>query len=110
MGGFTLYFTINGTGFAISIGSSANILAHYVYSWDGSVVRVYKNGNFVNSVNFSTFTNTVIGSTTNIGAVAANPTYRPLAQDFYLLRNYNRALTAAEILQNYNAVKTRFGL
>jgi hypothetical protein len=23
---------------------------------------------------------------------------------------YNRALTAAEILQNYNAVKTRFGL
>ena len=29
--------------------------------------------------------------------------------DFSLLRLYDRALTAAEVLQNYNAVKSRFG-
>ena len=30
--------------------------------------------------------------------------------NFYLAQIYNRALTAAEVTQNYNALKSRFGL
>ena len=33
-----------------------------------------------------------------------------MTETFYVNRVYNASLTAAEVLQNYNALKTRFGL
>ena len=51
-----------------------------------------------------------IGNTTNyrIGLNTSNG--EPLNGKIYSLTIYNRALTAQEILQNYNATKTRYGL
>ena len=61
-----------------------------------------------------------LGSVTNTGTVSANPigylgryngNYgQYVTGNISLIQLYNRALSASEILQNYNATKTRFGL
>jgi hypothetical protein len=49
---------------------------------------------------------------TNIGRnSAANGAYGDyLVGNIYISRMYNKALSASEITQNFNATKTRFGL
>jgi len=67
---------------------------------------------YINGVQDSIFASTVNGANTaktwGIGSRSVNSRcfkgYIPIAQ------MYNRALTAPEVLQNYNARKTRFGL
>jgi len=39
-----------------------------------------------------------------------NTTDYPFGGNIAITRIYNKALTAAEVLQNYNALKGRFGL
>jgi hypothetical protein len=74
----------------------------------GSVVNAYTNGIFV-------------GTATNTGPVETNPIGQIGRYNSYFSGNYsncsvsisqlyNRALTASEVLQNYNATKARFGL
>lgn len=73
----------------------------------GGLYTMYVNGVASDS---ATFTNSSIRSSSNPLYIGAgwNPDY------FYgnigLSKIYNRALTATEVLQNYNATKTRFGL
>ena len=78
----------------------------------GGHILFYVNGNLVytstnNSSNFSTSY-----SSFGIGAGVTSPT---LADEFWsgniaVAQIYNRALSAAEVLQNFNAQKARFGL
>jgi hypothetical protein len=77
---------------------------------DGGPVLFYVNGSLV-----YTSSNTSINHTTSyfgIGAGIINPT---TADEFWSGKIaqasiYNRALTASEVLQNYNVTKTKFGL
>jgi hypothetical protein len=76
-------------------------------SINSNTISVYVNGNFFNNA-------------TNTGTVGANPiVYLGRYNNFYgqygniniaQTSIYNRALSAQEVLQNYNATKTRFGL
>lgn len=76
-------------------------------TYSGSLLSAYFNGAFHNSK-------------TNTGGTPANPIgYIGRYNSFYgqygnvnvaSVRLYNRALSASEVLLNYNAVKTRFGL
>ena len=93
---------------------SSGVPTFIALSYDGSAVRTYKNG--------------VLGSTYNYptGGVLANQTAAypkfnsrgynlgagnyPGNNTLYNWTIYNRALTNDEISQNYNALKTRFGL
>lgn len=64
------------------------------------VARLYINGSFAGSTTVTNFTSWQVS--TNQGVLIAN---------YYSnLKVYNRALSAEEVLQNYNATKTRFGL
>jgi hypothetical protein len=86
--------------------TSINTWAYIVGTYDGSNVKIYYNGDLINTIsenrNITTFNvNNYVGydgtsSFTN-GRIAIS-------------RIYNRALTATEVLQNYNATKGRFGL
>jgi len=69
--------------------------------------RVYSNGVLLNTTNASNFLswNRTGNNTPSIG-----PASNQGAGNASIFQWYNRSLTAAEILQNYNAVKTRFGL
>ena len=68
---------------------------------------------YYNSILRNTFTSIVPPLTTNtymsnIGTFFANSSY--LRGNLYSFKLYNRPLSATEVLQNYNATKTRFGL
>lgn len=64
----------------------------------------YINGNLAYSSSSYSLTK---GSSYN---VAGGGSYTPQNCKFATISTYNRALTAAEVLQNYNAQKSRFGL
>jgi hypothetical protein len=75
----------------------------------GVGIVFYLNGNLV--ANASGISTTFIDSTSDLSLGrwgSSNPSYSNC--NIYSTRYYNRALLAPEILQNYNAQKSRFGL
>ena len=72
-----------------------------------SLISLYINGIFENSTGIS-FTITQISGNISIGSYNASS----LCSSANISSNklYNRTLTASEVLQNYNATKSRFGL
>jgi hypothetical protein len=85
---------------------SANIVNLIVQRSSGTNLAVYLNGQVIKTGS----SNSTIGSTSDfrIGASTAN---NELFQGkIYNIQVYNRALSATEILQNYNAIKRRYGL
>ena len=83
-----------------------NKFIHMVGTYDGTTVRLYINGNSVAS---QSYTAGIPQSTTfRIGNESGRSYYSNM--DLPLARIYNRALTASEIQQNFNAIKGRYGL
>jgi len=109
-----------GNGSSASEIFSTNSWTALKNTW-ANVVMIRQNGStnngcfYINSVyeslastasvlNVNTTTNTLLGNTADLyGQYWAKMTYG-------VVQVYNRALTAAEVLQNYNAQKSRFGL
>ena len=82
------------------IGGVYNIFLYRNGVLDGSTVV-----SSLNSYNMNNWTNYFV----RIGS--GGPTYPEILNgNIYCSYVYNRALTASEVLQNYNATKTRFGL
>ena len=80
---------------------------HVVFTWDGTNVKGYLNGELGFTTAISGLTGIRNGqSPRRIGRRSGNP----LIGEMPVVKLYNQALTAAEVLQNYNAIKTRFGL
>jgi hypothetical protein len=67
---------------------------------DGSVARLYNNGEAHSTKNYTSYQIQAL----NIGG---RNTYRWFG-DIPIFKLYDRALTADEVLQNYNATKSRF--
>ena len=95
------------TDFAIT----SNQWSYVTYTWDNTTnIGISVNGVFANTtrsgLNPVAGTQLRVGSPswTNLGSYGFWNGRIPIAQV------YNRALSQAEILQNYNATKTRFGL
>jgi hypothetical protein len=99
--------------FAMQGGSSTthfpdNEWAHYVGTYDGSQAKVYINGELIATAN----------KTGNIASKNANERLKigvdrsstaPMSGEIPIVRLYkNKALSADEVLQNYNAQKARF--
>ena len=90
---------IQGTAWSSS-GVNDTDYHHYVIVMDGSVARLYNNGEAHSTRNYTSYQIQAL----NIGG---RNTYRWLG-DIPIFKLYNRALTASEVLQNYNATKGRF--
>jgi hypothetical protein len=99
---------IGGTSYYFPGSPIANGTYHlgFTRASNGAVVT-YKNGVSVttgtNSTNLSLGINYRIGADVNVVA-------EPFGGSLYCLRLYNRALSATEMLQNFNAQRQRFGL
>ena len=114
--GNTFYFrTIGGTinnqdlTFASSTYLTANAWNHVVCTYNGSIKIIYVNGVQAASVNASGTLQT--GQTNQyIGKYGAATNNFPFNGRIGESRVYNIALSAAQVLQNYNATKGRFGL
>ena len=96
---------------------SYNIDANQIYSttltYTPVVQKLYVNGIFISETDTSSgaggsFANEGWGIFTSKAVPGGNNQYGE--GTVYTARLYNRALTAQEVLQNYNATKTRFGL
>jgi len=114
----SLYYMIGDSGGTNNATSSPSIVTtgnwyHLTAVYDrenilggGVKIYMYKNGT---SVGFA-----VIGARPSMSIAAPNISYTGCCSAFdgrlNLLRVYNRPLTSMDITQNYNAIKTRFGI
>ena len=105
------------TGSAYNTGSGtaavSNRWDHIAYTWsNGNPLRVYENGSLL-AANTTNFSGTVNWSNTYwaLGRQLSNSGY-PRAYTGYIAiaRIYNNALSAGDVLYNYNGQKSRFGL
>ena len=78
-------------------------------TYDGNTTcRVYEAGILVTTKNLGGQLNTVLSSNVQIGAFTGFSWYTDC--NISQVSMYNKALSATEILQNYNATKRRYGL
>jgi len=90
-----------------SITLSSNTWYNLVLVYDQSTVKGYVNGVLdVNSVKTGT---PIYGALNTLGFTTGGED-APSVTNISVAQVYNRALSATEVLQNYNAQKTRFGL
>ena len=99
-----------GTGNGVSLSKSEfyNNWHHIVATYDGSIVKLYYDG-----VSRGTGAGTSTGNLTNnikTLTVASRAAEVSTNASIPVVRIYNRALSADEVFQNYNATKKRFGL
>ena len=90
-----------------SITLSSNIWYNLVLTYDQSFVKGYVNG--VLDVNSAKTGAPSWGAPIKLGYTTGGED-SPSVTNIAVAKIYNRALTETEILQNYNALKTRFGL
>lgn len=121
---YSLFFTATGTlayrTYGLStvthspslttLGISNSNWYNIVATFDGSIKKIYVNG--VLKYSSAALTGTVTQNTTGVSYIGSHG----LNYSYHLNGNiaaehiYNRALTQTEITQNYNALKSRFGL
>ena len=101
-GVFDGVFVNMGTG----VIANSDTVYQIVLTWDGSNQKVYVNGIEKVSTSKTTITNP-FSTTTSFGDFNEF-TYRPIVGSLYSIKVYNKSLTSTEVLQNYNALKTRF--
>lgn len=83
-----------------------------VATYDNSNIRFYRNGNLIQTVPITGSVTTtseplIVGSNPRSGGTLFSDYLNGLIS---VVQIYNRALTQEEVLQNYNANKSRFGL
>jgi len=86
-------------------GAILNAWSHITTVWNGTTLFLYVNGVERSLIAASAITNTV--RTLYIGYFPGFTVWDGFVSNTQI---YNRALTASEVLQNYNSTKARFGL
>jgi hypothetical protein len=87
---------------------SAGVWYHYVGTYDAATIRMYVNGSSYSSTSYAGVSSS--GGTVRIARRwdADTSVGNFINGAIPTVKIYNRALTAAEVLQNYNATKNRF--
>lgn len=86
---------------------------HVMGTWDGTTLAVYTNGTAGNTTTLSGQVSSANGGATRIARrwdADLTDAYQYFPGDIAVSRVYNRALTSAEVTQNFNALRGRFGL
>ena len=73
-----------------------------------STIKIFKNGELISTTN--TTTNSVYSPVNGIYIGSDGPNVGFLNGKIYSFKLYNRVLTTKELQQNYNSLKTRFGI
>lgn len=104
-------YTKSGTNSVIvsTSGYSAGVIRVFTLTIASNLQTLYINGNSVgtqtNSASLASLNNLSIGGRSSGGGSSSW-----LNGNFYYLRIYSRALSATEVMQNFNATRGRFGI
>ena len=103
-----IFQTSNGE--IISANAPANKIVNAVYTYDGTNAKLYIDGTLASTVPYTTDPSYFGSGNRNLVLGRwGHPGYeRYFNGNIYQASLYNRALTASEILQNYNATKKKF--
>jgi hypothetical protein len=93
---------ITGANFSFNRADVINKVVNVVWTYDGTTIKGYQNG-----ILKTTVTATIVP---DIPPVISPWFGNLMIGGVYTILNYNRALSAQEVLQNYNALKNRFNL
>jgi hypothetical protein len=107
-GNFYFYVNIWNGAHIVSISKTTFSLTNFVGTYDGANLKIYENG-ILRSTGTS-FTANVSNSSTNLQVGRGGGSDYEWNGNIAQVSIYNRALTAQEIQQNYNALKGRYGL
>ena len=110
---FNISDTFNGTLLSAAFTyPTQNVWYHDVGVFNGSnTVQSYRNGVLVNTTTAGTVGNIdTQGTRDKLLVMKRDNNSSTVGGDVALVKVYNRALTAAEVTQNYQAVKSRFGI
>lgn len=86
---------------------------NYVFTWGNGYLNLYKNGVSVSTPVVSSISAQILTTTVNIGGYVfggAGGNANTFNGKIPIVSIYNRWLTPAEVLTNFNEVKSRFGL
>ena len=101
------YLDSNGGSISTPVLLSINEIANVVYTRSGTSNIAYKNGIQVST---RAQNNNYSGSLRDV-LIGGNVTgINSFPGSIYTVKQYNRALSSTEVAQNYNALKSRFGL
>ena len=78
-----------------------------VFNWSSSLLTVYGNGGSVTSSTTLNLTGS-ISNTSPLNLMRRGNGFNYVTGNLSNLKIYNKALTAAEVLQNYNALEGRY--
>lgn len=118
----TAYFRVNKGAFGINTADfqsyytfTAGTPINVTFTKTGFVYELYVNGQFKASVTDGASTTynvgyQCLGQNWNPGAGIGQKSVEKFDGSMYTMLGYNRVLTSAEVLQNYNSRKARFGL
>jgi hypothetical protein len=98
--------TATGVGYTYNDSDLLNIWHHVVATYDGTTLRLYRNGVQLNS-GTSTGNVTNTSKTLEIGRRNTGAYFNGRLNG---QKVYNKALAASEIQQNFNALRGRFGI
>jgi hypothetical protein len=104
-------YTYWGNAFNASINNPSvtlNVWNQFCFTLSGTTETVYKNGSLIGSRTLNATPS--YSNTGNLDIARRNTNTLYLNGRIPNIKIYNRALSSTEILQNYNATKTRFGL
>jgi hypothetical protein len=101
------FYNFSGSSNFVTTGNlSANTWYNLSWTYDNSNIRLYTNSTLVQ-------TSALVGpliTTSNDVIIASDPFLNSAEMRSSGFKMYNRALSSTEVLQNYNALKGRFGL
>jgi len=103
-------FTTNST--SVSVTNSLNTWDYFVLSKTGTSWSFYKNAILIGTTTFTMGETIGVGNSISIGIAWTDDDFFSNGMTGYVgtVSHYIKALSATEILQNYNATKSRFGL
>jgi hypothetical protein len=113
---FQIYFNSVGSYQVLSFSTSqyfspniwVNLSATFLQSGGNTIITAYKNGFFISSGSFAGNIPAASSANVTVGCSYLNQEFTNM--NCGPVKVYNRALSALEVLQNYNAQKSRFNL
>jgi hypothetical protein len=101
-----------GNGAVASTSLTQNVWVNLTGTYDGTTLTLYKNGSSVSTAagggRTVNFTSPSINGNIRVGSLTSGNDF--FSGNVAIVQIYNRALSATEVFQNYNAQKGRFGL